>query len=80
MFLPDHRWGEVSNPHRKLTVKPRDIYHKLCEAEDLRSAVRALSCEDLTAVAGYLSGLKNKGIAAQVWGEVQEALTREVQP
>lgn len=59
-------------------MKPRDIYHQLCEAEDLRSAVRALSCEDLTAVAGYLAGLKNKGIAAQVWGEVQEALAKEV--
>ncbi|MDP3851976.1 MAG: hypothetical protein Q8Q59_15850 [Luteolibacter sp.] len=59
-------------------MKPRDIYHALCEAGDLRAAVNALSCEDLTAVAGYLSGLKPKGIAAQVWGEVQEALAKEV--
>lgn len=59
-------------------MNPREIYHTLCEAPDLRSAVKSLSCEDLTAVAGYLSGLKNKGIAAQVWGEVQEALAKEV--
>ena len=55
-------------------MNPRDIYHQLCEAGDLRAAVHALNCEELTAVAGYLSWLKNKGIAAQVWGEVQEAL------
>jgi len=59
-------------------MKAREIYHLLCDAPDLRGAVRALSCAELTAVAGYLSGLKNKGIAAQVWGEVQEALAKEV--
>ena len=61
-------------------MKPREIYQMLCEAGDLRAAVRGLPCEELTAVAGYLSKLKNKGIAAQVWGEVQEALDQEVEP
>jgi hypothetical protein len=58
-------------------MKPREIYRQLCEAPDPEAAVRALSCEELTAVAGYLATLKCRGIAAQIWGIVQEALEQE---
>lgn len=58
---------------------PRAIYQELCEAPDLSAAVAGLPCEELTAVAGYVAKLKNRGIAAQVWGVIQEALTEKGQ-
>ena len=53
----------------------REIYLKLCEAEDLSGAVTDLPIEDLTAVAEHLAKGRRRGISAQVWGEVQQALT-----
>jgi len=56
--------------------KPRAIYQELCEAPDLSAAVAALPCEELTTVAEHMAKLKNRGIAAQVWGVIQEALEK----
>lgn len=56
---------------------PRAIYQELCEAPDLSAAVDALPCDELTAVAGYMAKLKNRGIAAQVWGVIQDALEKQ---
>lgn len=58
----------------------REIYLSLCEAPDLTAAVSGLAAEDLTAVAEYLAKGKRRGISAQVWGEVQRALTEEAAP
>lgn len=59
----------------KAATPGRDIYLNLCEAGDLSAAVRALSIDDLTAVAEYLGKSPRRGISAQVWGEVQQSLT-----
>lgn len=57
-------------------MNPRALYQQLCEAPDLAAAVAALSCDELTGVAGYVAKLKSRGIAAQVWGVIQEALEK----
>lgn len=52
----------------------RKIYLELCEAPDLAAAVARLSCEDLAAAAQYVARLKARGLSAQVWGAIREAL------
>lgn len=55
----------------------RDIFLRLCEAPDLGAAARALTVDELTAVAEHLAKGKRRGISAQVWGEVQQTLTEK---
>lgn len=55
----------------------RKIYQQICEAPDLAAAVSRLSCEELAAAAQYVATLKGRGISAQVWGVIQDALTEK---
>lgn len=55
----------------------RSIYLKLCEAPDLAAAAAQLSCDDLAEAARYVARLRGKGISAQVWGVIQDALSEK---
>lgn len=52
------------------------VYQGLCEARDLRRAVRKLAPADLTAVADYLGTVQGT-VPSMVWDTVQARL-REV--
>ena len=51
----------------------REVYHGLCEAKDLRKAVRKLKAEDLTTVAEFLACVPGT-IPGMVWDVVKAAL------
>jgi hypothetical protein len=54
-----------------------DIYRRICRARNLDEAVRALTTEDLVAVAEYLAGVgADGGIPAQVMGMVSARLNQ----